>query len=280
MLSKNEIRDVAADLGLSLDVIEKDYVLGWIIAGINADQDIKYDWIFKGGTCLKKCFFGNYRFSEDLDFTLKDSAHLDTNFLEAKFKSISEWIYDQAGIELPIKEIDFKERTSNKGFTSIKGKITYRGPIVRQGSSPRIKLDLTSNELLIKKPIKSKVYHAYSDLDPYLFSIHSYSYAEIFAEKLRAIAERSLPRDLYDVVEIYRRVNLRPSHSEVLEILIKKCAFKNINPPDKTLMKDTDKIIEIQSAWNSMLKHQLKDLPSMDIYVTVFDELMNWLYQG
>lgn len=279
MISKNEIRDISANLGLSLDVIEKDYVLGWVIAGINADKELKDTWVFKGGTCLKKCFFGNYRFSEDLDFTLKDSAQLNPNFLEAKFSSISEWVYEQSGIVLPIAEMDFKERESDRDFSSIKGKITYKGPITRLGSAPRIKLDLSTSELLVTKPIKTKVHHDYSDLDQGLFNISSYSYSEIFAEKLRAIVERSLPRDLYDVVEIYRRETFRPNHSEVLEILIKKSDFKAVNPPDKELMKDAGKVTEIRSAWNNMLKHQLKDLPSMDIYLTEFDELMDWLYR-
>lgn len=37
-------------------------------------------WIFKGGTCLKKCFFETYRFFEDLDFTLRNEALLDEVF--------------------------------------------------------------------------------------------------------------------------------------------------------------------------------------------------------
>ncbi len=68
---------------------------------------------------------------------------------------------------------------------------------------------------------------------PYdLFYINSYSYAEAFAEKLRATVERSLPRDLYDVVEIYRREHLRPSSSEVLKVLTKKCEFKGVELPN------------------------------------------------
>jgi len=86
MISKNEIREISANLGLSLDVIEKDYVLGWLIAGINVDEELKDHWIFKGGTCLKKCFFGNYRFSEDLDFTITKSSQLNVDFLEKNLR--------------------------------------------------------------------------------------------------------------------------------------------------------------------------------------------------
>lgn len=48
----------------------------WVLAGIAAHPDIGPSWVFKGGTCLKKCYFETYRFSEDLDFTLTDASHL------------------------------------------------------------------------------------------------------------------------------------------------------------------------------------------------------------
>lgn len=68
--------DFAREFGLRPDIIEKDYVLGWIIAGIHNHPALRESWIFKGGTCLKKCFFETYRFSEDLDFTLIRPEHL------------------------------------------------------------------------------------------------------------------------------------------------------------------------------------------------------------
>jgi predicted nucleotidyltransferase component of viral defense system len=65
--------DFTREFGLAARVIEKDYVLGWVLAGIFNHPVIGSSWVFKGGTCLKKCFFETYRFSEDLDFTLSES---------------------------------------------------------------------------------------------------------------------------------------------------------------------------------------------------------------
>lgn len=53
-------------------IIEKDYALSWILAGIAEIPILKQHLIFKGGTCLKKCYFGSYRYSEDLDFSAID----------------------------------------------------------------------------------------------------------------------------------------------------------------------------------------------------------------
>jgi len=82
LIDRREILDIATQTSLTPHVVEKDYVLGWMLAGIYAHEELAESWIFKGGTCLKKCFFETYRFSEDLDFTLRDEAHLDERFLK------------------------------------------------------------------------------------------------------------------------------------------------------------------------------------------------------
>ncbi len=81
MIPKQEIMALAAELQLQAHVVEKDYALGWLLAGIAAHSSIGNRWVFKGGTCLKKCYFETYRFSEDLDFTLQDADHLNEAFL-------------------------------------------------------------------------------------------------------------------------------------------------------------------------------------------------------
>lgn len=62
MIERREILAMAGTMGLRPDVIEKDYALGWLLAGIYNHPAINRTWGFKGGTCLKKCFFETYRF--------------------------------------------------------------------------------------------------------------------------------------------------------------------------------------------------------------------------
>ena len=107
MIDRQEVMDFAREFHLRPNVIEKDYALGWLLAGIANHQSLGSNWVFKGGTCLKKCFFETYRFSEDLDFTLTNKDHLDRDFLKAAFTEIADWIYDQCGIEIPIEKLRF-----------------------------------------------------------------------------------------------------------------------------------------------------------------------------
>jgi len=85
MIGREELITIADETGLTPVVVEKDYVLGWLLAAINANESLAASWVFKGGTCLKKCYFETYRFSEDLDFTLRDDGQLDEQFLHDRF---------------------------------------------------------------------------------------------------------------------------------------------------------------------------------------------------
>jgi predicted nucleotidyltransferase component of viral defense system len=70
MMSPQELRKIARERQLALDLVEKDYVLGWILYGIYLSPLSKY-LAFKGGTALSKVYFpSDWRLSEDLDFTI------------------------------------------------------------------------------------------------------------------------------------------------------------------------------------------------------------------
>ena len=69
MIRDAEIRRSARSAGVEPRTVELDYVLGWALRGIAGHPHLARRLVFKGGTCLRKCYFPDYRFSEDLDFT-------------------------------------------------------------------------------------------------------------------------------------------------------------------------------------------------------------------
>lgn len=70
-------------------------------------EELAETWIFKGGTCLKKCYFETYRFSEDLDFTVRNEEHLDAEFLQTVFEEVVAWVTDQSGLNIPADQLEF-----------------------------------------------------------------------------------------------------------------------------------------------------------------------------
>jgi RecB family exonuclease len=152
VIDRAELLRLADELGLEPRVIEKDYVLGWVLTGIFRDPLLANSWVFKGGTCLKKCYFETYRFSGDLDFTVRDPAQLEEDFLRQRFTELSAWLYNETGIELPVELLRFEVWNNERGGRAGEGRISYRGPIApRGGDLPRIKLDLTADETVVGK---------------------------------------------------------------------------------------------------------------------------------
>lgn len=270
--------EFAREFALAPNVVEKDYVLGWLLAGISSHAALQSNWVFKGGTCLKKCYFETYRFSEDLDFTLTDSAQLDEDLLIQVFNEIADWIYEQAGIEIPRDTVRFEVYTNNRNQTAVEGRIGYRGPLRRRGDAPRVKLDLTSDEILVLEPAMRPVHHPYSDCPEGGIHIQSYNYEEIFAEKVRALAERERPRDLYDVVHLYRHENERPDRARVMSTLEEKCAFKGIDVPTMAALDDRPERAELETEWANMLAHQLPALPPFEQFWDELPAVFEWLH--
>jgi predicted nucleotidyltransferase component of viral defense system len=279
VIDKREIIDAASALGLRPQVVEKDYALGWLLWGIYGHSALSEGWIFKGGTCLKKCFFETYRFSEDLDFTLTDPSHLDEAFLKPVFAEIGERIYEETGVEFPSGFQQFEIYANPRGENSCLGRIGYQGPVSPRGKNmPRIKLDLTADERLVLPPIQTPVFHPYSDAPDGGIVVRSYAYEEAFAEKIRALAERARPRDLYDVVSLYRNGDARPEASVVLNVLRQKCEFNGIGIP--TLADIEQRRPDLDGGWSAMLAHQLPALPPIGAFWNELPGFFAWLEEG
>jgi len=280
VISALDIRERATEWGLSPDVVEKDYVLGWILAGIGADPVLGTRFVFKGGTCLKKCHFETYRFSADLDFTLSEGAPSDAKALTAAFARVARFVEDAAGLELPADRFRWEVYANTRGRPAIEGRIYYRGPLARPaGNMPRIKLDLTADEISVRPTMLLPIAHPYPD-QPAMGDarVRSYSYDELFGEKLRALVERTSPRDLYDVVNMLRYDPARPASSTVADAFRTKCRFKGFEaalsadgllPPERR----EDLVVD----WGPMLGHQLPALPPVANYVSAIREVAEWL---
>ena len=277
MIDRREILDMATRMSLTPHVVEKDYVLGWMLAGINAHPVLRESWVFKGGTCLKKCFFETYRFSEDLDFTLTEHDQLDEGFLRDAFKQVGEWIQERTGIEIPAEKQVFDVYKNPRSTTSCQGKISYRGPVSPR-DMPRIKLDLTADERLVLSPQRVPVFHPYSDAPEEGIEAYAYAYEEVFGEKVRALAERTRPRDLYDVINLFRNAEALPSAAVMLDVLGQKCEFKGIGIPVLADLEPHRN--ELQGLWENMLNHQLPSLPPYEAFWDELPAFFAWLAGG
>lgn len=280
MISRADIVERANEWGLSEGVVEKDYVIGWLLWGIGADPDLSRSWAFKGGTCLKKCFFETYRFSEDLDFSvLPGSSHQEDTqvFNEAGVRAILENVFakvqEASGINFSVREFYLKSRNQGR---ALEGRVYYLGP-TESTQVAKVKLDISGTESVVRPTVLMPVRHSFPDELPGPATVRSYSFEELFAEKIRAMGQRGRPRDLYDIVNLYRHQGLSKAPELVLQVLREKCASKGIEVPTFENVLGGDAREDLESEWQNMLKHQLPALPSVEFYLDELENLFLWL---
>ena len=191
MIHISEVSKLAHRLGLGDKTIEKDYVLSWVLHAI-AVSPLQSQLVFKGGTAIKKMYIPEYRFSEDLDFTVLDSG-LTNAALQSAIESLFPWLKREANLRLAIRKMDVHS-SGNPAFY-----LNYIGPLQGDVASRFLKVDFTHNESLAYPLQNLPVQSTYSDLQSRESVLQVYSLEEILAEKLRSLLTRTEPRDLYDI---------------------------------------------------------------------------------
>ena len=117
------------------DVLERDYCLAWFLAAL-ASSDLKTAMAFKGGTALKRCYFGDYRFSEDLDFTLIEPVSFAD--IQRRLEPIYHAVHENSGIRFTFDREDRVQHINSHTFY-----LKYAGPLPAEND---VKVDITTQE--------------------------------------------------------------------------------------------------------------------------------------
>jgi predicted nucleotidyltransferase component of viral defense system len=241
LIDKRELLEKARERKLTLQMIEKDYVLGWLLSVLSMMPNI----IFKGGTALSKIYFPEiWRLSEDLDFA----------FPGEDLKSILPQI-EQALSQAERKSgIKFRIKSQHLNPLYLQLKIQYDALLGRNW----VKLDVTKEEVLDTVGSR-KLKQAYSDYPNIKLKVESLE--EIFAEKLRALIERSKCRDYYDVWQLLK---LKPNPKKTRSLFFKKCEIKQIKFRGPAQFFPPDLREVLRPYWERELGRLVRPLPDLE----------------
>ena len=265
-------------LGLPWEVLERDYLLSWVLAGIGRVESLRDTLVFKGGTALKKCYFGDYRFSEDLDFSgLKGVPTGD-----AMERAVSEacaaavrLLDEYAPVEIACEPYTEKEPHpgAQEAFT-----IRARLPWQKQPQT-RVMIETAVDEKILKPVEKRKVIHEYGE--PLEAEVQVYALEEIVAEKLRAILQhvdklaergwaRSRARDYYDLWRVLGTYQDGMDRSDFSAFLREKCSVRDVNFTGPEDFFQEPMLRYVEKTWDQWLGPLVPGLPSFE---TVIGEL-------
>ncbi len=271
-MTQKEIEYIALQKDILKSTIDKDWVLGHLLNAFYSFEDIKNNFVFKGGTCLKKCYFQDYRFSEDLDFTLLNKEFPINSDL---FSRIIQKAENISGIKYYLSEI--KEQIHNNIQQGYEVKIRFWGADHKPNSpipipnrwQTFIKLDISFTEQIFESPSNREILHPYSDFHLINEVVPAYSMVEIMAEKLRALIQRNRPRDIYDIWFIMNSSESLDKKA-IKELLQLKASSKNIEIIGIDQFVSNQKMKKNKRAWeNSLSLHlPINSLPDFDMVYT------------
>lgn len=235
-------------------VLERDYCLAWFLIGLSQIK-LRDLLIFKGGTALKRCHFGDYRFSEDLDFTLARMV----NFAEIRggLEEVYELVAQASGLRFSFDAEDRQTHVNSYTFY-----LRYQGPLPTVNT---VKVDITISELLHFPVEQLPVLRAYPEFEdiPEDRPISVYSLNEIAAEKIVALQDRARnePRDLYDLWFLTSHAGIEIG--DLIGAISEKLRFRQKDMTgieNRILVKEA----RLKALWTGRLGHQMETLPPFD----------------
>lgn len=247
MISPNIITEISKREEIGWAIVEKDYFLTLLLDAISHEPFLTANLVFKGGTALRKVYFKGYRYSEDLDFTLR--GKLAGPAISAALESAFGYLKYEYNADFRIKDFNSKPH-----FTDVK--LQFVG---LKGNKNTITLDLTADEVIVdetkERPILNQFYAK-------KFAVQAYSLEEIAAEKLRSLIQRTRVRDYYDLWFLLNHNEI--ATNKLKKIFLQKLAHKKLSFTGKEQLLGKEKLEQAQAYYNSQLKNQLKQLPPFE----------------
>lgn len=251
MITQREISQLAFREKMSDRVIEKDYVLTWLLLAL-ADSALAKNLAFKGGTALKKIYFPDYRYSEDLDFTVVGDVGPDA--LLSGLSDALDHLAKQQGFQFDVPTDRIERRAE-----SLTAYVGFVGPLQARLGTRDVKMDFTLSEILIFPVAERPVLSAYTDrVDR---ALPSYALEEIVTEKLCATIGRTEPRDVYDLHFLLQRSDI--DFHLIPAAFAEKARSKGVDPSRLQAALEKKKPT-LARMWETRLRHQVKELPHLE----------------
>jgi predicted nucleotidyltransferase component of viral defense system len=160
---KSRIQKETQNRDVKWETVEQDYILSWALKGISQIPALKKNLVFKGGTALKKMYFGDYRFSQDLDFSVKndgkDLEHLEGLIAQACLKATEHIQALGENVELR-SEPYFEKQAHPEGQKAFL--IEARLPWHREFYT-KVYAEFSFQEIILMNPQERKIFHEYGE---------------------------------------------------------------------------------------------------------------------
>jgi predicted nucleotidyltransferase component of viral defense system len=261
------IKAVARNRGVRQDIVEKDYAISYLLAAINTVDDLGSNLVLKGGTALKKLYFPNYRFSEDLDYSTRIPGPIQQidPLMESAVRSMSQYLNQLGPFQIVLEPLVLKlaHPGGQKAYT-----VRVQFPEQRQPLC-RLKVEITVDEPILLPTQNCLILHGFTET--FQVKIPAYSLEEITVEKLRTLLQSKVRlqergwgasrvcRDYYDLWNLLQHPGIKSP--ALIPLLEQKCAVRNVSFQSANDFVSDDLFAVAKSEWQQQLLPFVPDAP-------------------
>jgi len=274
------------------DLIEKDLILHQVLSDLSTNKFFKESFVFKGGTCLAKCYLDYFRFSEDIDFTWKNQTVFEGKSQNDIRRYLSP-IIDEIGKTFEdiakVRNLDFRCTKQDRNYVELTGsdkictfKVWYQSEVLGRKTFLKVQMNFVEkicysfNSAKLRSIIcenTDELTALFPEFKDYTEKIafDVYDPREILSEKIRAILTRqgTKARDYLDIYLIEKKFGI--SLDEVFDYAKQKTMF-TLNLYARYRRNLQDKKLTIMSMpfnWGEEKGLLLKEIDEKDFYAFV-----------
>jgi predicted nucleotidyltransferase component of viral defense system len=239
-----------------------------LLAAIIRTDGLGENLVLKGGTALKKLYFADYRFSEDLDYSTRVLGPIKQidGLMEMVLHSMGKMLNERGPFQLALEPLLLKQPHPEEQKAYL---IRVQFPEQRQALC-RLKVEITVDEPILTPVDTRSVLHGFEE--DFEANIPVYSLKEIIAEKLRALLESKarlhergwgasrVCRDYFDLWNLLQVPGI--ISPDLISLLVEKCAIRGVSFASPQDFISEDLLAVASSEWQQQLLPFVPDAPT------------------
>lgn len=227
MIDTDEIDAVGDVLGIGPANVERDYVFGWLLAGLySPDNLLSEQLILKGGNALRKAYFADARFSKDLDFSV--TRELNVSEFKQQLRKACEFASAMSGVTFDYDRQNIKEkRGADSEQKAYESRVYFEGFYGAEECTISAKLDIKEFDRIFLPVQLRTLIHDYSDRAECITTVRCMKLEELLANKLKALLQREHSPDLFDFVyAVFVQNVLNIDRRELVSTFVRKTIYE------------------------------------------------------
>lgn len=278
MIDRREIDEKSGELGVHSSHVQRDYVFGWLLAGIFSHSELARELVLKGGNCLRKAYFPFGRFSNDLDFSA--SGHVSPDRLQAQLNHVCEFVQQQAGVSFDTsRTLARPKRGADDRIHVVEARVYFRDFYGEESSMViSVRMDVTELDRLYLPVQTRRLIHAYSDYEVCQADLRCVKLEEQLASKMKCLLQRRHVADLFDLV--YATIihpEFAVNRGEVLKTFFQKTIFGRSPGVAKGLLLELPLTV-FQGLWEKYIVCPIRGRLDFSAVCSAFQELVGGLF--